>query len=120
MIIPLDKLESTLYFSSNYQHVDIYKYIVCDDGSKPSIFEVDILGNPYDFQNDFHHVRFEVFFGSYPEGVNLELPNNAVRMNQSDEPVETAEDQEIDNYDVFAVFKNIEDAYNYAINFVKN
>ena len=117
MIIPLDDLESVNYYHSDYAHVHIDKYPVCDDQSKPCIFEVDILGNPFDYINEYHHVTFEVFIGSYPEGAEVALPEGAKGINQDDESC----NDEGDIFNCFAIFENIEDAYKYAISFeVKN
>lgn len=113
MIIPFENLESMVYYHSDYGHVHIDKYIVCDNKSNPPIFEVNRLGNYFDFENDYYHVTFEVFMGSYPEGVKVELPKNAKSMNQDNEPC----NDEGDIFNCFAVFDNIEDAYKYAISF---
>lgn len=114
MIKSIDDIEVVKHHFNAYQHLDITIFNICDDESKPYIYEIDRFGNPLDFLNEFHHITYEVFYGIYPEGYSndLVLPKNAVRINQDTEP----NDAECTRFNYYAVFNTLEEAYNYAVN----
>jgi hypothetical protein len=115
MIIPLDKLESKIIFHSDYQHRSVSKYETCtniENRETYPIFEEQTFGNPYDFTKGyFNEPEFVVWFGVYPEGkITDVLPDKAYKFDQDTEPTE---DKNL--FVAWAVFKTLEDAYQYAI-----
>lgn len=112
MIIPFDEIESIpVYQNCHWQYC---KYKVCDNESLPLINEHTWLPNPLDLLSSIQ-VWYHVFYKFVDDDeAILEIPSvpGVTDIQIKSEPCEDG------TFAAFLVFKEIEQAYQYAINFV--